>query len=215
MRYIKGIIFDFDGILVDSEKVNTSAAIKTFEDIGEPLDAAELTYIPGKSSVDFIPLFAEKRSIIDTKEQKKIYEQNKKNYNELWDKMAVVPSQIPEIIQSLSSKKKKLAIATTNRLEIVEKFFKRSGLNKMFSVVITGENVKHRKPYPETYLCAIEQLNLPSKKLLAVEDTVVGLSAAKNAGLRCAVLPSNYSKNDDFSRADFVIRSILDLLKIV
>lgn len=211
---IQGIIFDFDGVLIDSENANIQAAIKTFNDINKPLSITETDLIPGRSSLDFIPYFLRERGIDNSAEHQKLYETNRANYNMLWENVVTMPSGIQETIETLFARGKKLAIATTNRQETVERFFKKFGMRNKFSIVITNENIKKRKPDPEIYLSAIKQLNFKEQNIIAIEDTATGLKAAKAAGIRCAVIPTKYSKNDDFSGADFIFSSIRDLLKM-
>jgi putative hydrolase of the HAD superfamily len=211
---IQGIIFDFDGVLVDSERANIEAAIKTFKDMGKPLSPSEIESIPGRSSMDFIPLFLKQRDIDDSGEHKKTYEKNIANYNTLWENVVTISEGLKQTLEALATQNKKLAIATTNRREIVEMFFKKSGMRDKFSIIVTSEDVKKRKPDPEVYESAIKQLQLPQQNVIAVEDTAIGLHAAKAAGIRCAVIPNEHTKNDDFSGADFILSSMLDLLKI-
>lgn len=211
---IQGIIFDFDGVLVDSERVNIEAAIKTFKDIGKSLNTREIASIPGTSSIDFIPRFLRSRGIDDLIEYKKLYEINLENYNTLWSDIVTMYPSTKETIETLIDQGKKLAIATTNRREIVNIFFNKFGTRDVFSVVVTGEDVKKRKPDPEVYLTALERLGFPQEAVIAVEDTAIGLRAAKSAGIRCAVIPNEHSKDDNFSEADFALSSINDLLKI-
>jgi HAD superfamily hydrolase (TIGR01509 family) len=211
---IQGIIFDFDGVLVDSEQVNIDAAIKTFQELGKPLTPQETASIPGISSMDFIPVFSKKRGIDDPAEHQRLYEINRANYNMLWENVVTMPDGAKDTIETLLSQNKKLAIATTNLLETVEMFLKKFGMHNIFSIIVTGENVKRRKPDPEVYLLAIEQLNLPKQNIVAVEDTTIGLRAAKGAGIRCVIIPSEHTKKDDFSGADFIFPSMRDLLNI-
>lgn len=211
---IKGIIFDFDGVLVHSERANIETAIKTFRDIGKPLTPEEEKSIPGRASLDFIPEFSKKRGIEDRLEHQKLYEQNRENYYALWNSVVEMFPDNKHAIETLLSQGKKLAIATTNQRETVEMFFRKFGMGDKFSFVVAGAEVKNRKPHPEAYLLAIEKFGLPKDELIAVEDTAIGLRAAKEAGLKCAVIPNEYTENDDFSEADYVMESMKELTTI-
>lgn len=211
---VQGIIFDFDGILVDSESINIGAAVKTFQDVVYPLTQEEIQYIPGKSSVDFIPNFCQARGIHHSLEHKRIYEINKKNYRMFWyDNISMFP-ETKKTIETLHARGKVLAIATTNSKENIEFFFRKFGMRDLFSVIITGEDVVKRKPDPEIYLLAIEKLHLPKAEVIAIEDTGVGLRSARDAGLRCVVIPNVYTQDDIFTGADFRIGSMSDLLNL-
>jgi beta-phosphoglucomutase len=211
---VNGIIFDFDGVLVHSERANIEAAIKTFNDIGKPLTQAEVKTIPGRSSLDFIPLFSRRRGIDSSATHQELYERNRENYKTLWTSVVSMFGDGKTTVESLLSQGKKLGIATTNRRETVEMFFNKFKMGAKFSAVVSGEQVKERKPNPEVYVLAIQEMNLPREELIAVEDTSIGLRAAKAAGLPCAVIPNEYTEHEDFSEADFVLSSLQDLLAL-
>lgn len=211
---IKGIIFDFDGVLVHSENANIQAAIKTFKDLGLPLSDEERMAIPGASSQDFLPKFLNKRGIVDPTEHHRFYLINKDNYTSIWkDTVSIYPS-VKSTIKTLGLQDKVLGIATSNLPETVQKFFDHFDMHDMFSFVVTGKDVTKRKPDPEIYALAVEKSGLTREELIAVEDTDVGLTSAKGAGLRCAVIPNEFTLDHDFSKADFVLTSIEELLKI-
>ena len=211
---IKGIIFDFDGVLVDSERVNIEAAAKTFSDLGVPLTEEEMRSIPGTSSQDFIPRFMRQRGVEDQNRHHEIFEINRKNYRALWPNIVTLFPDERETVDALVAQGKALAIATTNRLEVIEMFFERFALREKFSVVVTGENVTKRKPDPEVYELAIRRLNIPKEDLIAVEDTAIGLKSAKLAGLRCVAFPNQYTRDEDFSAADWQVTSFRDILSL-
>jgi len=208
---IKAIIFDFDGVLVHSERANIEAALKTFKDIGKPLTSEEEASIPGRASLDFIPEFSKKRGINDANEHQELYEINRENYKMLWSSVVKMFPDNQKAIETLVSLGKALAIATTNRRETVEMFFNNFHMHNIFSFVVAGEEVKNRKPDPEAYLLAVQGLGLAKNDCITVEDTSIGLQAAKRAGLRCVVIPNEYTQKDDFSQADFILKSMAQL----
>jgi HAD superfamily hydrolase (TIGR01509 family) len=211
---INGFIFDFDGVLVDSERANIQAAIKTFNHIGKPLTNEEVQSIPGRSSADFIPIFLSKRGMNSLSQHQELYEQNRRNYKLLWNNTVAMFPGGADVIRQLRSLEKKLGIATTNRKETVEMFLKKFNMGGSFSVVVSGEDVIRRKPNAEVYFVAIQKLGLPKNELVAIEDTGIGLQAAKGAGLRCIAIPNKYSAHEDFSGADLVLKSMRDLLTL-
>ena len=133
----------------------------------------------------------------------------------IWKEVVVIFPLVQSTLKELISEGKVLGIATTNRKETIEMFFDNFGMREYFSYVITGKDVQKRKPDPEVYNLAVEKSGLSKEELLAVEDTSIGLSSAKRAGLRCVVIPNEYTAHENFSQADHIVESIQDILHIV
>lgn len=212
---IKAIIFDFDGTLVDSERVKIEAAIKTFKELGMPLNDLEIQSIAGKSSKDFVPNFLLDRGIVDDNISRETLNKHKSNYDVLWEEIVTLTPGVDRVIPALVKQGKKLAIVTMNRISTVDKFFTKFGFRDYFAIVITIENVNHRKPDPEVYNIAMEKLGISSQEGLAVEDNASGVLSAKAAGLQCIAIPNKYSRNEDFSSADQVIDSVEGILYLL
>ena len=202
-------------MLVHSEKANIEAAVKTFKDIGKPLTEEEEKLILGRASLDFIPEFLRVRGDDSPDSHDHVYTINKENYTMIWKEVVVIFPLVQSTLKELISEGKVLGIATTNRKETIEMFFDNFGMREYFSYVITGEDVQKRKPDPEVYNLAVEKSGLSKEELLAVEDTSIGLSSAKRAGLRCVVIPNEYTAHENFSQADHIVESIQDILHIV
>lgn len=209
----KSVIFDLDGVLVDSESVNIRAMTQTFGDLGIPLTEKEINSIPGRSSYDTIPLFLGARRF-PSEEYQGVIQTNLQNYDALWDAEIKLMPGTGEVLHLLRSWGVSLAIGTTNRRSVIDRFVSRFGFENIFQCVVSGESVIKKKPDPEVYLVAAKQLGMPSDSILVVEDTEVGVLAAKNAGLACAAIPNQYSGRHDFSRADFVFSSLRNILRL-
>lgn len=212
---MKAVIFDFDGVLVDSEHANVGAAAQTFREFGHSLSDAQIKRVPGMSSKDYIPLFLRELGLppeLFENFNKKIWE----NYLALWDTDMVKPMPFAyEVVKMLGERGVVCSIATSNHMISIEKFINRFGFHDMFSRILTGEDVVNRKPHPEVYLTMKKQLGFADSEMIAVEDTGHGLASAKDAGLQCAVIPTPFSRHHDFSRADFILSSLRELPAIV
>ncbi|NCB12217.1 MAG: DNA recombination protein RmuC, partial [Erysipelotrichia bacterium] len=95
--------------------------------------------------------------------------------------------------------------------EVITKLEKNNFLN-FFPIIVAGDDVKRSKPWPDTYLLAVEKLGLKPSECLAFEDTQYGLQSAKNAGVYCFAIPNEYSVRQDFSRSAKVLTSFKDQL---
>jgi len=119
----------------------------------------------------------------------------------------------------LATEKKKipLALTTSSKIESTMQVLQRAGLENTFEVIVTYEDYQRRKPDPESYLLTAKKLNLQPKDCVVIEDSYVGLCAAKSAGMKCIVIPNKYTKDQDFSKADLIVETAdkidIDLLK--
>jgi HAD superfamily hydrolase (TIGR01509 family) len=214
MKRFEAVIFDLDGVLVISESINVEAMVITMWLHGMPLTEEEIRTIPGRSSIDAIPGFLKSRGIPES-EYMAIVDENRARYDSLWDTKVELAPHADIVVQSLRCKSIPLAIGTTNRRSVVEKFINRFGFDSAFSVIVTGRDVARRKPDPEVYVLTQQKIGVPREKILVVEDTAFGVAAAKDASLACAAIPSEFFRDQDFSRADFLMSSLHDLLAIV
>ncbi|MDD5013456.1 MAG: HAD-IA family hydrolase, partial [Candidatus Pacebacteria bacterium] len=89
---------------------------------------------------------------------------------------------------------------------------KKNNLCDKFDIIITKDDVLNGKPAPDVYLEAMKRLRLQGKECLAIEDTEHGLESAKQAGAYCFAIPQEFSKNQNFSKADKVLESLNDLI---
>ncbi|OGZ00129.1 MAG: hypothetical protein A2945_00355 [Candidatus Liptonbacteria bacterium RIFCSPLOWO2_01_FULL_52_25] len=214
IKNIEGIIFDLDNTLILSEHVNVEAGKKTFRELGLPLTNDEAQIIPGKGSLDYVPIFMKKRGLPES-EYRTIIARNRANYDKIWDAEIRLMPHARETLEILRTRGKRLAIATTNRKSVVEKFFKKFSLHSYFDCYASSEDVTKRKPDPEVYNVVKMRMGLPDNALVAVEDMEIGVRAVKGAGLVCVAIPSEYSRSEDFRMADFVLASLGELPDLV
>ncbi|MFC4110371.1 HAD family hydrolase [Micromonospora zhanjiangensis] len=105
----------------------------------------------------------------------------------------------------------RLAVASSSPLTHVGAMLDRAGLRARFEVLATGEEVTAHKPDPAVYLLALERLGLPAPEAVAFEDTAHGVAAARAAGLPCVAVPNPYADGARFTAADLLLTSATDL----
>lgn len=113
------------------------------------------------------------------------------------------------------SKNKSFRIAVSSggpRNEVILKL-KRASLYSFFPVIVSGNDVKRGKLFSDIYLLTVKKLGLEPQECLALEDTQYGLESAKSAGLTCFVIPSEFSKKQDFSKADKIFFSLKEIVE--
>ena len=141
-----------------------------------------------------------------------IYQKFIKKKNELykqWVNEGLVQLRpgIKSLIDNALNSKIQLAISTSTSLMNVKSLFKKcfeTKPNSIFNVIATGDMVKRKKPNPELYLLALNQLSLQPEECVAFEDSYNGLISAKRAKLKTVCSPSQYHIDDNFEKADFI-----------
>lgn len=212
---IKAVVFDLDGVLLDSEIVNILAAVKSFkEESAYKLSKAEQEYVVGRHPLDFVPYISARHSI-PFETQKQILTLQPANYYSLWDKSVKLMPGVKYILTWLKNKGITLALATSSNEKNVYKFMKQFALENIFSLIITKEDVNERKPSPQIYILAKKKLKLPTNEILVVEDTQIGVESAKGAKLICIAIPNKYTIHQDFTKADYVLNSLKQITNLI
>ena len=191
MNDISGIIFDMDGVLLDSEEAMLQATIKGFADYGVQVSPEDFTPFFGTGSEGYFGGVAEKYGISYSPA---LADHMYQKYLEIVDKEVIRYPGVPQEIERLYREGYQLAIASSAAKIKVLANIKATGINPAhIRVVVTGDDVTRNKPHPEIFLKAAEGLDLPPAKCLVVEDSVSGIKAAVAAGMKCVGVRGTYS----------------------
>jgi len=206
---IRGVLFDMDGVLVDSESFICKAAIMMFSEIGIIVSPEDFQPFVGMGENRYIGGVAEKHGIMVDIEQVKartynIYKKIVKG------KLFPLPGS-HEFISRCRNKGLKLALVTSADAIKMEINLKEIGLSQnTFDSIITGLDVKKKKPFPEIYLKAVGSLGLNSADCLVVEDAISGIKAGKEAGCRCLAVTTSF-ETAALKGADWICDSLLNV----
>ncbi len=205
---IKGIIFDLDGVLFDSEQYQWQGWVLPLRAFGIELTKELYFNYAGKSGKHI-----EKELIKDfnLNIEEGFLLNEKKKLLEKWfseKKMGLMPYSKEAVEYFTNDTRFKVALCSGgDRKEIVMKLTKNDFL-KYFPIIVSANDVLRSKPDPDIYLFAAKKLELRPDECLAFEDTQYGLQAANSAGLHCFAVPNEYSVKQDFSKADKVLNSL-------
>ncbi len=210
---IKGIIFDLDGVLVDTEELHYLAWLKVLKPFGVSFSKKEFCAFAGKQ----ISLVSEeliKRYGLKTTKEKLVLRRKKMAFEIFKNSDVKVMPYARQAVAFLAKENKvKLGLATGSFKKIALMKLKETGLYNFFPNIITGDDVKRGKPYPDTYLLAVKKLKLKPAECLAFEDTQYGVESAKSAGLSCFAIPNGYSKKQNFSNADKIFKNLKEAIE--
>jgi beta-phosphoglucomutase len=205
---IKGVLFDMDGVLADSEHFMSEAAILMFDELG--IKALPEDFLPfiGMGENKYLGGVAEKHgTIIDiAKAKARAYQ----IYGEIVrGKLLPLPGA-HEFIARCNKKGFRLALATSADKVKMEVTLREIGLSSgKFSSIITGEDVVNKKPFPDIYIKAALSIGLKPEECLVVEDAISGIKAGKSAGCRCLAVTSQFD-HQGFLDADWKCESLLN-----
>lgn len=205
---IRGVLFDMDGVLVDSEQFICQAAIIMFGELGLKTTPEDFIPFVGTGENRYLGGVAEKYNfdinILKAKERTyDIYRQIIKG------KLEPLPG-VSSFIDKCRKKGLKLAIATSADLVKMEANLNEIGLPAItFDATVNGLEVVNKKPSPEIYLKAAEKIGLDPSECLVAEDAVSGITAAKAAGCRCLALTTSFTR-DKLIAADWICETLAD-----
>jgi len=202
---IKAVIFDKDGVLLDSEGINLTTARMSYKAAGVILDYDDERVIVGRHPRDTVRILSKKYDFNpDIVIQKSDY------YYRKYEKQAKLMPGAYELVSQLSQNFI-LAMATSADRFLTNRFLDRFKMKDFFRVVVAFEDCSKRKPAADIYLTALKKLKIDSNSCVVVEDSEIGVTAAKSAGIKCIAVPNQYTAGQDFSAADRVVDSFSEL----
>jgi beta-phosphoglucomutase len=211
---MEAVIFDMDGVLIDSEPTHERIEQELFEELGITLTQAEHRRYQGTGSIEMW------RSIIDEHsldaEAVNLSERQRSRFLGYLKEGAVprVPG-IAELLSHLRSRGIPIAVASSSAGPVVRRVLSHTGLDGFFGVVVSGDEVARSKPAPDIFLLAAERLALAPKRCLVVEDSENGVAAAKAAGMVCLGFRNPGSGSPPLAGADYRVESARELAAVL
>ena len=203
---LRGIIFDQDGTLVDTETQHYLAWNRLLQPLGHHLP--EEDYIRDHNGVPTIGTAAAliERFALDFTPDELCHQKEKQI--QLADERPPLMPGAEAILRHLHQHQVPMAVATGARYHAVERNLRHHQIYDLFHNVCSSSDVQHNKPAPDVYLLAAERLGLAPEECLAVEDTPTGMRSALAAGMPCVVIPSAPCAQHDFSAATYVMNHL-------
>ena len=206
---IKAVLFDLDGLMVDSEPHSLASWEAVLQARGVTLDQLTIDSILG------LRIDATARTLIDRYHLPDTVQElssAKTDYQiaHLAGNVKPMPGLL-ELLDEIDRRGLQKAVASSGIRRYVEAVLRSNGLLDRFAVVITGDQVTHGKPAPDVFLAAAGALNVGPQDCLVLEDAPAGVQAAKAAGMMCIGVPDHSVAQLDLSQADRVVTSLYDV----
>ncbi len=200
---LKAVIFDMDGVLVDSMPYHADAWIAVFAETGIHINRQDIYDIEGSNHEGIIRLVFRKAGRTPTQEDFKVLAKKKMEIFTKINKVTVFPG-IYECLELLKNKCLLGVVSGSDKavvIDLMERFFPET-----FDAVITGNDVEEGKPSPEPYLKAVKMLNVAKDECIVIENAPLGVESAKSAGLFCIAIPT-YIEAQRLKGADVIVEN--------
>jgi HAD superfamily hydrolase (TIGR01509 family) len=206
---IGAIVFDFDGLILDTESPVFHAWRETYELHGVELERARWQAIIGTHEA--LDPLAELEALVGQPfDRQAVDDQRRARRNELLALEAVRPG-IAEYLADAHRMGIAVGIASSSPRSWILEHLERLGMADAFACIRCYDDVNAAKPSPASYLAVCEELGVAPSDAIAIEDSPNGVKAAKTAGMWCLAVPNPMTAGLDFSEADLVVDSLADL----
>jgi HAD superfamily hydrolase (TIGR01509 family) len=204
---VRGLIFDFDGLIVDTEGPIFNAWQRIYREHGQELPLDRWLTIIGTASGPFDPLLELRQRTGKALEREELDALERLYYKEATAMQQLLPG-VEKYIADARRLGLKVGIASSSARSWVMEHLQRFGLEQAFDCIVCREDVIKTKPDPELYRTALDRLDLKPPEALALEDSTNGIRAAKAAGLFCIAVPNPLTANMDLQQADLRLTSL-------
>ena len=203
----RAIVFDFDGLIIDSEQPIYEAYRTLFAGLGASLPLSVWQEVIGSSTANAAAFVHLENSIGRTVDREAMRQQARDIRGEGTLRLPAREG-VAELIAEAKGAGLTLAVASSSSFSWVNGHLDRLGLLSSFDALCTREDVEETKPHPALYQLAIERLRVAPDEAFAIEDSPNGVTAAKAAGLRCVAAPNPITAGMDLRHADSVLPSL-------
>jgi HAD superfamily hydrolase (TIGR01509 family) len=206
---IRALVFDFDGLILDTEEPIYRSWLEVYEAHGESLPFERWVQIVGSTTAEFHPQHHLEERLGRPLTQEVIDRRIGRR-----TELILAQRLLPGIIQHVDAAKSlglKLGVASSSTRDWVSGHLDRLGILGRFDCVRCRDDVTNAKPAPDLYIAVLDCLGVSASEALAIEDSPNGVIAAKRAGMRCVAIPNSITSRLDLSAADLVLRSLAEV----
>jgi HAD superfamily hydrolase (TIGR01509 family) len=208
-RLIRALVFDFDGLILDTEEPVYRSWLEVYQAHGEELPFERWVQIVGSTTAGFHPQHhLEER--LGRSLPKEVLDRRVGRRTE----MILAQEVLPGVVRHLEEARTmglKLGVASSSTSDWVRGHLARLGILERFDCMRCRDDVPNAKPEPDLYLAVLECLGVRASEAIAIEDSPNGVLAAKRAGLRCVAIPNSITARLDLGQADLLLGSLAEL----
>jgi len=207
---MKAVIFDMDGVIIDSEPIHLEVDMQTMQNLGCDISVEELEKYVGTTNEYMLTEIKKNYNISESIEEILSYKLEMTKKKIIQSNLEPIEG-IRELLSDLKNKNIPTAIASSSPRDFINVVISKFKLQDYFKYIVSGEDVVSGKPSPDIYIETAEKLALSPKDCTVIEDSRNGVLAAKSAGMKCIGFQNINSGNQDLSKADIIIKSITEI----
>ncbi|MFT5102765.1 MAG: beta-phosphoglucomutase [Candidatus Latescibacterota bacterium] len=208
---LKAVLFDMDGVIVDTEPLHRKAYFSMFDDVNIHVDEALYNSFTGQSTINICKELVRLFELPETPEI--LMKLKRKHFKYLFenDTSLGLLDGVLDLIKDYHSNGLTLVLASSASMTNIDRIFDRFDLNQYFIAKLSGADLQQSKPHPEIFIKAAEAAGFNKEYCMVIEDSTNGMKAANSAAIFCVGYRSNHSKNQDYSYADKVIEDFKEI----
>ena len=207
--HLRGVVFDMDGVVVDSEPLSLRTIAEIVADREAAADVSRFGDLVGRTLDDALTTAAARAG------RRVPVDDLRLAYDALYlPRLRASAKANPGLLAltgALSAAGIPMALASSSRLAEIDAIVAALGLGDVLAAIASGEEVRHPKPAPDVYLLAMRRLGLGPAGLVAIEDSASGVAAAVAAGLACVAVRTTLTSGHDHSAAELTVGSLTEL----
>ena len=211
----KAVIFDMDGVIAETEHAHIGAEKQTMLKYGIEISEDELHEYTGTTAKVMFTSLIKKYKLNTTFDR--IFKEKEEILFKLLEEDVQPTKGVIDLLRKLKKMKIKLAVASSSHKRMIEYVLKKLKIIDLFDSIVGAEDIDRSKPDPEIFLISAKRLNVKPEECTVVEDSKLGVEAAKKAGMKCLGYVNPSSGKQDLSKADFVADDFhkLDIQKLL
>lgn len=208
---LKAVIFDMDGVIVDSEPLHRKSYQKMFSDFDLKVSKELYESFTGQATKAICERLCGTFNL--DYDPQLLVNQKRKHFSLLFDEdhEFCLIEGVLDLIKDYHQSGLNLVLASSASMQNINRIFERFDLDSYFKAKLSGADLKASKPHPEIFIKATEASGFPKENCFVIEDSTNGIRAAKSAGLFCVGFESPNSKNQNYSKADLTINSFEEI----
>ncbi|MDT0538851.1 HAD family phosphatase [Croceitalea sp. P059] len=208
---IKAVLFDMDGVIINSEPLHQKAYHGMFDEVGITVPATLYESFTGQATLNICKQLVQQFKLQRAPEDLVTIKRNifkKLFFND--PDLDLIPG-VRTLIQDYHNNGLTLVLASSASMPNINNVFTKFNLDQYFSAKLSGADLKASKPHPEIFIKAAEASGFQKEECMVIEDSTNGIKAAHAAGIFCVAFKSPHSKNQDYSLASKVITDFQEI----
>ena len=208
---LKAVLFDMDGVIVDTEPLHSKAYFKMFDDLGIEVSEELYTTFTGAATKKVCETLVEKYQLKQAPEELAIIKRKYFKHYFYNDPDFNLIAAVKGLIENYFENNIKLVLASSASMTTIKMVFEKFDLERYFIGKVSGDDLKESKPNPEIFLIAAKIAAEPKENCMVIEDSTNGIIAAHSAGIFCTAYKSEHSINQHYEKANLVISDFSEI----